>query len=73
MTIKFPIKIDTVFDFRDFPHSGLIGIDEVSQKVFDRYECEMRCVYFQHPIPRIPNPISNQKFPLHPTAKFITF
>lgn len=35
-TIQCPIKIDTVFDYRDFPHSRLIGIDEVSQKVFDR-------------------------------------
>jgi hypothetical protein len=33
-TIPFPIKIDTVFDFRDVPHSRLIGIDEVNKYVF---------------------------------------
>ncbi len=33
-TIPFPIKIDTVFDFRDVPHSQLIGIDEVNKYVF---------------------------------------
>ncbi len=33
-TIQFPIKIDTVFDFRDVPHSRLIGIDEVNKYVF---------------------------------------
>ena len=32
--IPFPIKIDTVFDFRDVPHSRLIGIDEVNKYVF---------------------------------------
>lgn len=33
-TIQFPIKIDTVFDFRDVPYSRLIGIDEVNKYVF---------------------------------------
>jgi hypothetical protein len=33
-TIQFPIKIDTVFDFREVPHSQLIGIDEVNKYVF---------------------------------------
>lgn len=33
-TIPFPIKIDTVFDFRDVPYSRLIGIDEVNKYVF---------------------------------------
>lgn len=33
-TIQFPIKIDTVFDFRDIPYARLIGIDEVKKYVF---------------------------------------
>ena len=33
-TIQFPIKIDTVLDFRDVPYSRLIGIDEVKKYVF---------------------------------------
>ena len=33
-SIPFPIKIDTVFDCRDVPHSHLIGIDEVNKYVF---------------------------------------
>jgi hypothetical protein len=33
-TIQFPIKIDTIFDFRDVPYSRLIGIDEVKKYVF---------------------------------------
>ncbi|MDZ7260759.1 MAG: hypothetical protein ONB05_01385 [candidate division KSB1 bacterium] len=32
-TIQFPIKIDTVFDFRNVPYSRLIGIDEVTRYV----------------------------------------
>jgi hypothetical protein len=33
-TLQFPIKIDTVFDYRDVPYSRLIGIDEVNKYVF---------------------------------------